>query len=130
MFFSRRVYVKCAVSLLLAGVTLESAWSHHSSAVYDMTKKVTAQGTVTKLMWVNPHAYFQMDATGANGAVEHWEFLLNSPNEMQRAGWDRHTIKPGDVITVTAYPGRGDPTRAFCIFATFPDGRKVLTTEK
>jgi hypothetical protein len=117
--------------LAVAGAVLvPDAWAHHSSAVYDMEKQLTVKGTVTKVMWVNPHAYFNLDETTPEGTTRQWEILLNSPNEMTRTGSDRHTIKVGDLITVLVYPGRGDPTRAFARFATLADGRKVLVTER
>src|SRR2546428_7898032 len=29
-----------------------------------------------------------------------WSGWLTAPNKLQRAGWDRHTLKPGDKITI------------------------------
>jgi hypothetical protein len=49
--------------LIVAG----SLWAHHSpSAIFDMSKRFTLTGTVTKVDWINPHIVVFMDAKGAN----------------------------------------------------------------
>ena len=62
--------------LVLVGLLL----AHHSpSAIFDMSKRFTLTGTVTKVDWINPHIVVFMDAKGASGAMENWKFESNPP---------------------------------------------------
>ena len=52
-----------------------SLWAHHSpSAEFDMTKRFTLIGTLTKVDWMNPHIVVNIDARGDGGKVESWRF--------------------------------------------------------
>jgi hypothetical protein len=83
--------MRSKLSVLLAGVgMLVSApvFAHHSfEAEYDANKKVTVQGTVTKVEWMNPHARFYVDVKDESGVVKNWNFELGSPNVLKRQGW-------------------------------------------
>jgi hypothetical protein len=89
----------CALTLtLLAGT---SARAHHSfEAEYDANKVVTITGIVTKLDWVNPHAYISIDAKDDSGQVRNYKVEMGPPYALVRGGWKRDTIKIGDKVTV------------------------------
>ncbi len=84
------------------------AFSHHSfAAEFDGTKSVTLTGTVTKVEWMNPHAYLYMDvADEQTGDVANWAIELGSPNGLRRLGWQRTSVNPGDVLTIEGWLGR------------------------
>lgn len=118
-------------SLLL--VASPSAFAHHSfQAEYDASKPVTVKGVIKKLDWVNPHAYFWVEETGPDGKVTTWAFETLSPNALARQGWNRNSLKPGDMVTVEAYLAKdGKPladgsTHANSKSVTRADGRKVF----
>jgi tRNA(Ile2) C34 agmatinyltransferase TiaS len=80
------------------------ALAHHSfAAEYDSSKPVTVKGVVTKLAWVNPHAYVFIDVKDESGKVTAWSFECLSPNALARQGWNRNSLKPGDAVTVDGY---------------------------
>ena len=92
--------VLAAVGLLLATIPLTA---HHSFyAEFDADKPIKVTGTVTKLEWENPHAWFYVDVRDESGKTTNWGFELGSPNLLIRAGWARNTLKIGDMVTVEA----------------------------
>ncbi len=87
-----------ALGLLLAAVPV---MAHHSfAAEFDSNKPLKLTGTVTKIEWMNPHAYFYIDVKDASGKVTNWGLEMGSPNGLMRQGWTRNSMKIGDEITV------------------------------
>ena len=79
---------------------------------FDASKPFNLTGSVTKVVWSNPHAWLYFDVTdAATQKVTNWAVELNSPNALMRAGWKRDTLKLGDVITVEGSLAKdGSPT--------------------
>jgi hypothetical protein len=86
-----------------------AVWAHHSpSAIFDMSKKITLTGTVTKVDWINPHIVVFMDAKGAAGAMENWKFESNPPAWFRRLGVGRADFAKalGQSVTVECVRAR------------------------
>jgi len=46
--------------------------AHHAfTSEFDGTKPVTLKGTVTKMEWINPHAWLHIDVKGPDGKAAH-----------------------------------------------------------
>jgi len=77
------------------------AYAHHSfAAEFDADKPVKLVGTVTKIEWTNPHAWFYIDVMDEAGKVANWGWELGSPTSLVRLGWTRNSLKIGTVVTV------------------------------
>ena len=84
-----------------------SGIAHHSfAAQFDAEKPMELTGTVTNVEWRNPHAWFYIDVEGDDGDVANWGMELASPNLLMRKGWNRSSMKIGDVVTVEGFHAR------------------------
>jgi hypothetical protein len=102
------------------------AWAHHwFAAQYDSSKTITLTGTVTRMEWTNPHSHFYMEVKDRSANAGLWEFEMGSPNGMQRLGWNRKTLQPGDVITVNAYPAKDGDRLGNAYSVILSNGRKI-----
>ena len=129
---SRFHAVAVAVCLVLLAGALPALAHHSFAAEYDSTKAITVKGTIQKLEWVNPHAYFWVDVKDENGKITTWAFESLSPNALARQGWNRNSLKKGEEVTVEGYLAKdGKPLADGSIHAnsksvTRADGRKVF----
>ena len=74
---------------------------HHSfDAEYESTKTLTVVGFVTKVDWVNPHAFVYLDSKDDKGVVRSYRVEMGPPYALQRGGWKKDTLKIGDKITI------------------------------
>ena len=84
-----------------------SGIAHHSfAAQFDAEKPMELTGTVTKVEWRNPHAWFYIDVEDDDGNVANWGMELASPNLLMRKGWNRSSMKVGDAVTVEGFLAR------------------------
>lgn len=113
---------RLAMAVLLLNAV--AAWAHHSFAMFDQTRRVTLQGTVTEFQWTNPHAFIHMDVAATDGSKESWEIELNSPNNLKRQGWKSTSLKKGDKITLVTFPLRdlSDHKGGLFVSVTLEDG--------
>ena len=118
---------------LITGAALLAAapvLAHHAfSAEFDAKAPVTLQGPVTKVEWINPHAWVHIQ-TAENGKTQVWAVEGGTPNTLLRAGITRDTLKIGTEIVVRGYQSKDalctPKCRANGRDVTFPDGRKLF----
>ena len=95
--------IAAAGALLMAAAP---AWAHHAfAAEFDAGKPIKFKGTVTKMEWINPHAWIHIDVKGEDGQVTSWMIEAAAPNALLRRGWTKHSLLPGTEILVEGYPG-------------------------
>ena len=121
---TKLVVMAASALMVAAGVP---AFAHHSfAAEYDASKPVELHGTVTKMEWTNPHARIYLAVKDANGTVTEWNLELASPNVLSRNGWTRHSLKEGDVVTVSGARAKDGNTMANARTVILADGKKVF----
>ena len=112
--------------LLMAAAALVAAspaWSHHSHAMFDHSKAVTLEGTVTEFVFRNPHVFLYMDVKSENGETQnYWIEMSNIPN-MIRRGIGQGTFKAGDKVSVNLYPLKDGRPGGSYVTITGADGR-------
>jgi hypothetical protein len=124
---SRLAIVFAAIFVVL---TLSAPlFAHHGNSAYDMSKTVPMKGTVTKFEYSNPHTQIYFDVTDDKGEVEHWVAETTNPAMLNRVGWSRESLKPGDQVTLFVNPNKVGAKITFLQKVVFADG-KELTTQK
>jgi len=83
----------------------------------------------SKFEYSNPHTQIYYDVTDDKGDVEHWVAETTNPAMLNRVGWSKDSLKPGDQVTLFVNPNKVGAKVTFLQKVVFPDG-KELTTQK
>jgi hypothetical protein len=111
------------VSLATAALYATAALAHHSPIVFDRTRQLTIEGTVTEFKWSSPHSWIHVDVKDEKGAVGNWSVEMNPASVLARSGWKSTTVKAGDKVAVTVYPLRNNEKGGQYISIKLPDGK-------
>jgi len=100
--------------------------AHHSfAAVFDVNTSVAVSGSVTKVEWMNPHAWIYVEVEDDNGDSENWAFELGSPNGLMRRGWTRKSVQIGDAISISGYRARDGSNRGNVTTIVLANGKEL-----
>ena len=120
---------KLALFLIaIFGVVSTSAplLAHHGEANYDTEKTVSVKGAVSDFQFVNPHVLITVDVKNDKGEIEKWTGEARSPAMLSRyGGWDKNTIKLGDVITFYGHRTKNGTTFMRLEKIVMPDGKEL-----
>lgn len=117
---------KSIAAFVCAGLMAASAWAHHGLATqFDMREgaEVTLHGRITKVLWRNPHIYYQLEVTQENGEIVVYN-IESVPVAMARnAGLTAQRLRGGgQLVDVTIRPGLSDPHLGFGVYLEYEDG--------
>jgi len=128
MNVQRCIWAVAAMTTALLLLRAVPAVAHHSSApFYDATRKVEAQGPITKFLFRNPHSFLFLESTDDKGEKIEWQVELGAAAPLTRTGWTPETLKPGMVIKVVGQPSRAEGSHGICCARlTRPDGSPIV----
>jgi len=119
-----RVAILTAAGLMLASIPVRA---HHAfQAEFDANRPVTLRGTVTKMEWINPHAWIHIDVKEPDGTITQWMVEAGTPNTLYRRGFTKDSLAPGSVIVVQGYQAKNGSKHANGRDVTLPDGRTLF----
>ena len=120
---------RLAAVAVFAGLLLSAlpAWPHHAfGAEFDAKRPVKLRGVVTKMEWINPHAWMHVDVKEADGKVTSWMIEAGTPNTLFRRGFTKDSLKIGTEVLVDGYQAKDGSNTANGRDVTLPDGRKLF----
>ena len=112
---------------LLAVLLAKPVMAHHAfGAEFDPKRPVKFKGTVTKMAWVNPHAWIYVDVKKPDGTVEEWMVEAGTPNTLFRRGLTKQSLLAGTEITVDGYQSKDGSLRMNGRDVTLPNGQTLF----
>jgi hypothetical protein len=103
------------------------ALAHHAfSAEFDAKRAVHLEGVVSRVEFINPHAWIHLEVTGQDGKVTTWMIEAGSPNVLLRRGVTKATVMPGTQVVIDGYQAKDGSMRANGRDITLSDGRKLF----
>jgi hypothetical protein len=120
----------CLMALVAGTLAMSGmpAAAHHAfAAEFDVDKPVKVHGVVTKVEWVNPHAWIYVDVKGADGKVVNWHFELGPPNALFRLGWRKDAIPAGTEVDIAGFRAKSMENTANGRSIILPDGRELFS---
>jgi len=119
--------MKTAATVLFLVLAVKPAFAHHAfAAEFDAKKPVKLRGTVTKMEWINPHAWIHVDVKKPDGTVEEWMIEAGTPNTLLRRGFTKDSLKAGTEVVVDGYQSKDGSLRANGRDITLPNGQTLF----
>ena len=119
--------MKTAATVLFLVLAVKPAFAHHAfAAEFDAKKPVKLRGTVTKMEWINPHAWIHVDVKKPDGTVEEWMVEAGTPNTLLRRGFTKDSLKAGTEVVVDGYQSKDGSLRANGRDITLPNGQTLF----
>jgi len=102
ILFVRRVrLLESSVRFLLLVILLLASFAviaHHSRSEYLGGAELEVEGTVTKVVWRNPHVFISLKDVAADGSEIIWELEGSDAGTLRRRGIEAGVVKVGDQL--------------------------------
>jgi hypothetical protein len=122
---SRFVGTLAAIVLGLLGAASRVS-AHHSTAEYDSTQFVEAEGEVTKVLWANPHVRIEISTQRFDGVAEPWLLEGQNPTDLDRANIPRDIVKVGETVRFAGNASARRERRMYVTNVLLPDNTELV----
>ena len=111
---------------LLALAFAPTTLGHHSiTGTFDATRLVEIEGTITRVLWRNPHVRLSV-RTDDQGQEAEWAIESGAVSRLSRWGVDNGTLAVGDTIRLAGFPSKRRAQEMYGQNLLLPDGREIL----
>ena len=118
--------MRTIIGLVIVGLVALAAApvvAHHAfSAEFDADRPLQLEGKVTRVEWINPHAWIHIETPEG----EQWMVEGGTPNTLFRRGFTKDSLQVGTEIMVDGYQAKDGTNKANGRDLTFKDGRKLF----
>ena len=121
----RRMLAAAFLAGLLGGGSAQVLAHHSFSAEFDINRPIQLQGVVSKVEWINPHAWIHVDVKKPDGTTETWAIETGTPNTLLRRGLKKTDLPAGTAIKVSGFQARDGTAKANGVNVSLPDGRAL-----
>ena len=118
--------------VLVAALSMVAApvFAHHGRGqTYAMDTELTLKGTVSEVVWRNPHVLIYMAVEGENGEVVNWAFENGGVSQLAREGYHRNSVQAGQEITAIVHPARNGAPTSIVVKIILADGTEMMCRE-
>ncbi len=122
----RKKLAAVVLALGLAAGGIQAVAHHAFSAEFDAERPIHLEGTVTKVEWINPHAWIHLLVTKEDGSTEDWMVEGGTPNVLARRGVNRNSLEIGTVIIIDGYQAKDGSMKANGRDLILQDGTKLF----
>lgn len=113
------------MAVLAASIAATPALAHHGFGRFDMSAEMEVQGTITRIDFVNPHAWLYLDAAQADGSTIPMRCEMRAAMVLRRSGWSEDMFVIGAPVTIHGRPHRDDPGSCYLETLTVGDAPTV-----
>ena len=119
-----------AVLIGLLSMSMPASAHHATQAEFDVYNVGVITGTLTKILWVNPHVQFILEVTDPKtGEKSNWTMTHAGPGALRAAGLSsRDFFKVGEIYTMSFGHARNGSPRGMLFTIKTPEGRYVYMT--
>ncbi len=122
---NRLILSMAALGLLAASAPV---FAHHAfAAEYDAKQFITVKGSLTKVEWINPHAWLHVDVKDEGGNVVNWSVEFGAPNALLRRGLRKTDFPAGTEVVIEGYRAKNGTATLNGRSVKLPDGRNLFT---
>lgn len=118
--------------VLVATLSIVAAplFAHHGRGqTYAMDTELTLKGTVSEVVWRNPHVFIFVEVEGENGDVVNWAFENGGVSQLAREGYHRNSLRVGQEITAIVHPARNGAPTSIVVKVILADGTEMMCRE-
>ena len=124
LLLKRATAITLGVGMLLAAGSVSA---HHSFSVeFDESRPLTLTGKITRLEWVNPHAWLFIDVKGQDGQVVNWAVQFGGANSLLRRGWRSGDLPIGTSVSITGFGSKNGRPIVAADDVELDDGRQLF----
>ena len=103
------------------------AMAHHAfAAEFDADSPVKLTGKVTRMEWINPHAWIHMEVANEDGSTEIWMVESGSPPSLFRRGFTKESLLPGTEIVVEGFQAKDRSNKCAGRTVTYINGERLF----